>query len=853
MARQGTAWIAPSLILLLGLLASPAAAQLRPMTPLGGEPPTLGVHLPDPSLVGSTGADGVELNPALLGLSPSWSLALHHAELREDGRAYGAGDALLAAFPLPLLKNFSLGTGIQWLRPSRSMGYDDSAKLSLAWAWRFKRTFAVGMSYHWFFSESDSPMDSLSTIDLGLVWRPWEWLGGAMVVRNLTNPEYDGFPLQRTWDFELLARPLRDHRLELGAGLRIGERRGDLDPRLLFSTEPLDGLRLFGRVELLRRDLSRDGEMINDVRFTVGLGVHLERVELALATVLGRPLPQTSSGPLRPDSVRSAYQGLNASLRIEGSRRPPLFHIDRRLIVVNLKQLKGERDLLRLVAVLRKVERRADVAGLLLHIDSAGLGWAGVQEVRSWLRRLRKAGKTTIAYLRAPSGLEYYMAAAAETVLLDPAGGVRLSGLALRSLYFRGLFGKLGVRAQFVKIAEFKSAPESYTRTTASPAAQKMRRALMTDLYGQLVSDLAADRKKSAAQMQKILEQGPFTPPLAEAAGLVDQVVAPHKLEQAAEKLADARLVRSNVLRRRSPRWKVGPGVAVILVEGDIVRGKSTNIPIINRRLVGDDTIVKALSWARSSSSVKAVVLRINSPGGSAMASHRMWQEAMRLREVKPLVVSMGNLAASGGYYVAAAGHRIYAAPGTFTGSIGIFTGKFDLSGLLSRIGVSVDTLKRGQRADMESFHRPYTAAERAFIQKRLQYYYRNFLQAVTQGRDNFTTQDQVHKVARGRVWTGKQAMDKGLVDAMGGLADAVDEAKRRAKLDLTRPVKLWVLPRVKKGLLTRVLELVSSPGEVPSSLLPPAVREALGGFPPVLLRSRSGDPLARLPYEIVH
>ena len=841
-----------TLILLCCL--NPAAAQQKPITPLGGEPPTLGVHLPDPSLVSSDDAAGIEVNPAAMGLGRSWSVLLHHAELRDDGRVIGGGDALLASFPVPLLKSFTLGAGVQWLRPARSMGYDDSVKMSLALAWRLKRVFSLGFGYHWFLADGDSPMDSLSTMDLGLAFRPWQWLGAGMVVRNLTGADHDGFPIQRTWDFELLARPLRSHRLELGLGLRIGERRGDLDPRFLFSTEPLDGLRLFGQVELQRRDLYRDGDPVADLRFTVGLGLHLERLELALSAVLGRPLAQRTSGPMGADSVRGVYQGMGATLRFGGARRAPLFKMDTRLIVLNIKEIEGERGLMGVLSALRKVERRKDVRGVLLHIDSAGLGWAAVQELRAVIKRLRKAGKVTIAYVRAPGGLEYYLAAAAEVVLLDPAGGIRLQGLSFRTLYFKGLLSKIGLKAQFVRIAEFKSAPEAFTRAGASPAALKMRKAIMAELHAQLVNDLSADRNKTADQMKKILDEGPYTPPLAEAAGLVDRVVAPGKIEQVAEKLADARLERASVLRRRPSRWQVGPSVAVILVEGDIVRGKSATIPLLGRSVVGDDTIVRALSWARANSSVKAVVLRINSPGGSAMASHHMWQEVMRLREVKPVVVSMGDLAASGGYYVACAGHRIYAEPATFTGSIGIFTGKFDASGLLDKIGVTVDTLKRGKRADMESFHRPYTAAERKFILSRLQHYYRAFLKAVSQGRGvKKMTQDQVHKLARGRVWTGSQAIKNGLADAEGGLLDAIDEAKRRAGLDPNRQLKLFVLPRVKKSLLSTMVEIATTSGQVTgaAALLPPAALKALQGIPPVLLRARSGEMLARMPFEI--
>ena len=843
-----------SLLFAALLLASPALAQgpARPTTPLAGEPPTMGVHLPDASLVSGSDAAAVELNPGALGLAPSWSVLLHHAELRDDGRMAGAGDALLVALPLPLLDRFRLGLGLQWLRPADAMGYSDSVKLSLALGFRVRQVFALGLSLHTFLATNDDAMDALVTADLGLVFRPLEWLGAGLVVRNLTNPDFGGFPLQREYDMELLFRPLSTRRLELGLGLRVGERRKDLDPRLRLSGEPLAGLRLFGQAELLHRDYYRDGDALSDVRFTVGLSLHLEQVGLALSTMLGRPLP-AGPGPLSGSGARGVYQGVGATVTVQGERRPPLFQLDRRLVVIHVKEHDGERDLLRLTTLLRRVERRADIAGVLLSIDGASMGWADVQEVRGALRRLRKAGKTTVAYLRAPSGLEYYMAAAAQHVLLDSAGGIRMQGLAMRTLFFKGLLDKVGVSAQFVRIAEYKSAPEAYTRSTASAPVRKLREQLVGELYTQLVTDLAADRKKGAAALRKVLDQGPFTPDLALAAGLVDRLVEPGKLDAAVEQLTGADLARADVLLRRAPRWRVGPGVAVVLVEGDIVRGKSSHIPLLNRRLAGDETVVSALSWARANSAVKAVVLRINSPGGSAMASHRMWQEVMRLRESKPVVVSMGNLAASGGYYVACAGHKVYAQPGTFTGSIGIFTGKFDLSGLLTKLGVGVDTHSRGKRALMESFHRPYTAAERKFIRGRLGYFYDQFRAAVSKGRSvqgRKMSIKRVDQLGRGRVWTGKQAVAQGLADATGGLADAVAEARRRAGLAPDRSARLFVLPAVKKTLLSRMMELATS-ASAPRLPLPPAVNQALRAVPPVLLRARSGEPLARMPYEI--
>lgn len=827
------------------LLVSHAVMAQQPSRPLGGEPPTAGVRLDAPSLVGDRDPSGVEINPASLGLLESWALMVRHTELKQSGRFGGGGDALLFGTRLPYVSSLALGLGFQWLRPADAIGYENSVKLSLALGLRLGLVSA-GLSYHRFISDGDGALDGLQTLDLGLTVRPFEWLGAGLVLRDLNTPVYDGLPVQRTYDFELAARPLCTDRLELGAGLRVGERRGDLDPYFRAELEPMPGLRLTAGVELVRRDFYRTGDTTLDVRAVVAVGISLEQVGLAFSTILGRTLDR-GPGPLDADETRSTFQGAGVTLRLQGSRQAPLFELQRKLLHLELTGELSQRGWIAMVQQLREVERRKDLHGVLLEIDNLECGWAQAQELRAWLKRLRHAGKRSDVYLRAPSDRDYYIAAAADRIMLDPAGGLRLDGMALRSLYFHGLLHMVGVNPQFVRIAEFKSAPESFTRSTASGPARSMRESLLNDLFQQMLQDIAADRKLTTVQMRKLVDQGPFTPDRAVAAGLVDQVVEPEEVKSAVQKRRGRiELIKPQSLARSGRRWPAGPGIAVVVVVGDIVRGKNTEIPLIGRLMTGDETIVKALSWARSRDDVKGVVLRINSPGGSAMASDTMWRAVRNTRKVKPVVVSMGDTAASGGYYIAAGGDRIFAEPATITGSIGIFTGKFDLSRLMQRLGISIDVDARGKHATMEDFERPYTADERQFILSRLQYYYRAFLRAVGQGRH--LTMDQVHQVARGRVWTGRQAMGRGLVDRQGGLIDAIEEVQRRAGLSLSRPVRIYALPQVKKGLLAQLLSQVSQARETG---LPQALKQLLQALPPVLLRARSGDPLARMPYTI--
>ena len=841
----------PLLLAVLLLAPLPAHGQ-RPLTPLSGEPPTQGVRLSSLSLTAVNDASAVQVNPAGLALLPEWSAMLHHAEISREGRLAGGGDVVMAASPLPLLDFLSVGVGLSWLRPAEATGYGDSVKLSLALAARYKQLLGVGLSYHHLFSHDDPLVDGIDTVDLGLWLHPLPWIGGALVVRDLNTPTYGGLPLQRRWQAELSGRPLGNDRLEISAGVSLGERRLELDPRVVLAGEPVAGLRLFGAMEGLRRDFNRDGHDSWDWRATVGVGVHWERLGFALSTTLATPMDAELEGPLAHRAARSVYQAVGATLTVNGRRSEPLFNLRQRLLLVDLSKVKGDRSLLKLVQLLQQVERRDDLAGVLFKVDNLQMGWSGVQELRAWLKRLRRAGKKTLAFLIAAGTKEVYLASAAARVLQDPAGGLRLQGLSLRSLYFRGLLDKVGASPQFVRIPEFKSAPEQYTRAGPSPSARKVRRSLVDDLFGQLCDDLAADRGKTPDDMKALMDQGPFTPPQALAAGLVDELVNPQELNKAIEQTCDCQLVRADTLKRRTGRWKVDDGVAVLLVEGDIVSGESMRVPLLDLKLVGDRTIIQSLEWARSERRVRAVVIRVNSPGGSALASHQMWREVRRLAEAKPVVISMGDTAASGGYYIAAGGAYILAQPATITGSIGIFTGKFDLSGLMKMLGITTDGEVRGKRALLEAFDRPYSAEERRVILDRLQYYYRQFLDAVAVGRG--WTQDKVHNLARGRVWTGRQAVQNGLADAEGGLTQALEEARRRAGIPEGKPMATFVLPPKKTGILNQALDAIGLRSGVndSASLIPAQARRLLGKLPGVLLKARSGEPLARMPHEVL-
>ena len=824
----------------------PTRAQSAPGVPLAGEAPTLGVRLHTPTTLGIDDAAALELNPSALALLPSWSLRLHHSEMRDAGRMAGRGSALF--FSSPIGSSGAFGLGAQWLRPTEAIGYAEHLKLSIGYALRLNAWAAVGISYSWFYADKDAALDGLGSWQFGLSLRPSSWLGLGIAVRNFDTPLYDGLPLQREYDLDLALRPLGTRRLELGLGLTIGERRGDVDPRLRLTIEPLRGLQLFGHGEFLRRDYYRDGDERWDFRASAGIRLCFERTRFAASTILGHAI-SSGRGPLAKSEARSAFQGIALSTSLSGARTAPLIEPKLSLVAWTLSGKLGTPQSLAFHRLVKQIESRSSLAGLVLVLEHVGGGWAKVQELRRWLIRLRQRGKRVYAYLRVGDLRSYYLASAADQILLDPAGGLPITGVASSRLYFKGLFDKLGANPQFIRIAEYKSAPEVLTHPGPTAPARHMQKTIVDELYRQVLADIGRQRKLPPEALAKVLEHGPFVPPMALKERLVDKIVPRQSLKEYVEKDAKSPIISADGALRHTDLWPDRALVAVVTLAGDIVTGKSRSIALLGQRAAGGKTFADTFNALRRNPQVKAVVLRINSPGGSALASDRMWRAARELAKVKPLVVSMADVAASGGYYVAAAAHTVFALPATLTGSIGIFSGKFDLSALFHKLGITSHSYRRGEHADMESPTRPYSPEERAMLQKRLGYFYEQFKAAVAEGRK--LSAAEVEKVARGRVFIGTHAQKSRLVTKLGDFADALAEAKRLAKLPLDTEVPLLLLPKAPSGLLHKLLQrLKGGRSDAPDAALwPRGVRDLLRSIPASLWEARAREPIARLPF----
>jgi protease-4 len=823
-------------VLLLLLAANTARAQIP-----AGEPPTPGVYNPTLGIVSDADASAVEKNPALLGWLKSWSGVFLATEILDRNSVVGGtGEAIFLATPVPLLSSLVVGAGLQYLRPPVSFPYADQGKLNLAVAWRVFPALSFGLDYAHLWSQRGPNLD---TLDLSITMRA-RWLGAALLVRDVNQPLFDGLPIQREWIPDVAVRPFGTAALELALGAIIGERRGNVNPLFRMWFSPVRGLTVKTEVQW-RRDTDLDGTEVSDVRAALGLQLDLEHIGVGGYALFGT------------NRHRTEGNGFTISARISGERYPALWAGPIHLQKLQLGPGITDRKLTEMLMKLHALERDRGVAGVLVILGELDGGWATVEELRAALLKLRHAGKHVFIYLADTTTRGYYVASAGERIFLDPAGGLRLTGLSSSTLFYKGLGDKIGVQADFVKIGEYKSAPEAYTRTGPTEPARRQREAFVQDTYDNLVNGIAVARHVTPERVRQWIDRGPYTATEALRAGVVDEVKMGDELEDSLTGLLGRRIALKDPPHTpaRGRAW-MDPKIAVINVMGDIVDGKSYEIPILGMKFVGLQSLLPAIQKARDDGRIKAIVIRVDSPGGSALASDLLARELDRTKEVKPVVCSFGDLAASGGYFLAAPCQRIYAAPSTLTGSIGIFSGKFDVSGLAAKLGVTFELYERGTHASIESMYRPYSEDERKLLLEKLRYYYGRFVDAVARGRG--LSRDQVDAIGRGHIWSGRAAQIRGLVDEFGGVTEAIAEAKRRAHLHVDEPVEIVEMPDEPSLLGTLLglfgIELHASAKEDPVAkalATVPGLRELLAGVPGSVILEPS-VPQARMEEMVI-
>lgn len=532
-----------------------------------------------------------------------------------------------------------------------------------------------------------------------------------------------------------------------------------------------------------------------------------------------------------PTVLPGSYLVLDLSTNF--SDAPP--HLD-------LAVLGGREDSLQLRAATRSLRAAATderIAGVYLTGDlnpaGYGSGHAALRELRAALLAFREAGKPVVAYLTFASTRTYYVASAANDLALDPYGMILLPGLAAEPMFFAGAFEKVGINVQVTRAGKYKSAVEPFTRREMSAENREEVRELLQDIWAGLLGEIGTSRGISASEVQAVVDQeGLIRAAEALGAKLIDRTAYRDEIYDAlkaktgragSEKpfkqvtlAAYARQLKpTSALPAPRPVEGVEPGsgkagrIAIVYAEGEIVDGEGSPDEIGGARLS------RELRKLRQDKDIRAVVLRVNSPGGSAASSEVVQREVRLLRREKPVVVSMGSYAASGGYWISAYADRIFAEPTTITGSIGVFGMQFDVQRLADTIGVSFDRVKTGRFADAMSISRPKTPEEMAVLQRMVDWIYGEFLAKVAEGRN--LPPDKVAAVAQGRVWSGADALEHGLVDELGGLDAAL--AYAAGKAGLSADYRVVEIPRER--------ELVEAIQELIEKAVPGAARVSAG------------------------
>jgi len=518
------------------------------------------------------------------------------------------------------------------------------------------------------------------------------------------------------------------------------------------------------------------------------------------------------------------------------------------------------------------------IQAVFLELDDLGIGWARVDELCKVIESCRKAGKKVFAYMADGVATDYVVALSCDEIIMPEAGSLMLVGLPAEVMFFKGLLDKLGVKADFLMMGDFKGAAEPFLREELSPENRKQMQAVLDDRFDNgLVAKIIAGRpakKFTAEQVKKIIDEGPYTPKGAVAKGLIDRIAYPNHLEGGFKESLKAEKVKlvkdygqtkseevdfSNplqllkLLSPSKPSASKKNKIAVIYAVGTITTGKSAS-GMMGGVTVGSTTMIEAIREAEEDKTVKAIVLRVDSPGGSALASDLIWNELRKCK--KPVIASMGDVAASGGYYISMAANKIYADPGTLTGSIGVVGGKFALEGAFEKVGVKTETLSRGAHANILSMTTTWSKSERETMTVMFKEVYELFLKKALEGRTNAgkkMTREDLEKLAGGRIWTGRQAKENGLIDELGSLDDALAEARKQGNVTEAES-ELLFLPRPRSAVET-LMEMLSEglPFGLKSATLkalPEELREPLREAETLLQLRREGVWVV-MPYRV--
>jgi protease IV len=495
---------------------------------------------------------------------------------------------------------------------------------------------------------------------------------------------------------------------------------------------------------------------------------------------------------------------------------------------------------------LKKAATDPKIKAVVLMPRGMAVGWAKLQELRGDLLEFKKSGKPLLVFLRAPRTPEYYLASAADKVYMVPEDLLDMKGVRAEVTYYKGALDKIGARMEAEHAGKYKDALDTYTRTGMTPETREVLNSVLDGLYNHLAETVGSARKMTVEQAKAVIDQGPFLAEQAVKLKLVDATLYEDQFFDEVKKAIGGGEVRKvglmDFLKSAGSEGK--SKVAIIVSEGGIIRGGSAGDAFGEDSSITVANSIKVLHQVAADDSIKGVILRVDSPGGDAVASDEILREVKLLSKKKPLIISMSDVAASGGYYISMTGDPVLAYPNTITGSIGVIYGKLNIKGLYDKLGLTKDLIQRGENAAIDSEYYELTPGGRKKLREGVDEVYKTFVGIVAESRKKKF--EEIDALAQGRVWLGSQAKDRALVDELGGLDRAVEMVKERAKIGKDEKVRLLVYPQ-KKTLFEQLLAQKSS--NVEARVTQKMIREFTGGLP--LEMWQNGAMLKLMPYRI--
>lgn len=691
-----------------------------------------------------------------------------------------------------------LGLGFEWLRPGPGQG-PDRAKTSLAFS-AGPQQLSIGATINWFHGGS---VQSLTSLDVGLQSRPLRWLSFGAFARNLNEPSnaISSFnPLVREWTVGVGLRPFGE-RVTVGVDWIIPEKTTIQRSRLQYTLQAriVNGVRLMGGFS--------HAFASNEPLYVHGaIGLDLEHFGYTQGVAYGDgKLNWQFAARFSADSYASAIPQQKIAVvslgNITGSGTGT---------VGTLLGIEVEDRFLRFLRFLDEAARDPELKGVVLKVEGSDIGLARADEVRSAILKLRAAGKKVYAYVFSATDVEYLMISACDGLYVTNEAMLLIDGLRSSVTFFGGTAKRFNIGIDVARVGAYKNFPDQLTRADMSDEQRETINAYLDTNTKVIASRVKESRGIEPDAWQAAVDEGLKSSNRSVALRQFDGVMTPTQFDEfLGEHLPGARVSRGyKPFDTREDRWGSRKSIAIVPIIGNITGGKSGG-SLLGGDNAGAESVIESINQAASDDSVAAIVLRVDSGGGDGMASDLIYRAVLEAKKKKPVVASMGDVAASGGYYVAMGADTIVASPTTLTGSIGVFFVKPSIKGLAEEFGVNQVTIARGKLSGITDLYEPWSDDQRIVAQKWVDEFYDGFITEVSASRK--MTKEQVDAIARGRVWSGEDAKEKGLVDQLGGLMDAIALAREKAGVS---------------GELE--LEIVQNTGGMMSSMMNAAMPEAL-------------------------